>query len=235
RGRALRTLTTPRPASAQASAQDTVCQIKFKLLHITMAISIALQAQILRYHHVEKWRVNTIARQLGVHHHTVQCVLARSGLLPHGPRGRPSQIDAYLPFILETLNAFPSLTAARLYGMVKERGYRGDGGHFRHMIARYRPRQKAEAYLRLRTLPGEQAQADWGHFGHIQIGRARRPLMAFVIVLSQSRLEDGEFRWPKVQDGVMRLTAAQLSALLEGLDWRRVHEARQTRVPVQAG
>ncbi|MDH1270404.1 MULTISPECIES: transposase [Hyphomicrobiales] len=49
------------------------------------------------------------------------------------------------------------------------------------------------------------------------------------------RLEDGEFRWPKVQDGIMRLTAAQLSALLEGLDWRRVHEARPTRVPAQAG
>ncbi|TJW49271.1 MAG: transposase [Mesorhizobium sp.] len=52
--------------------------------------------------------------------------------------------------------------------------------------------------------------------------------------LYAKRLEDGEFRWPKVQDGVMRLTAAQLSALLEGLDWRRVHEARRTRVPVQA-
>ncbi|MER8563957.1 MULTISPECIES: IS66 family insertion sequence element accessory protein TnpB [unclassified Mesorhizobium] len=49
------------------------------------------------------------------------------------------------------------------------------------------------------------------------------------------RLEDGEFRWPKVHDGMMRLTAAQLSALLEGLDWRRVHEARRTRVPAQAG
>jgi transposase len=47
-------------------------------------------------------------------------------------------------------------------------------------------------------------------------------------------LEDGEFRWPKVQDGVMRLTAAQLSALLEGLDWRRVHQAGRTRVPAQA-
>lgn len=152
-----------------------------------MAISAELQAQILRYHHVEKWRANTIAHQLGVHHHTVQCVLARSGLVPHGPRTRPSQIDAYLPFILETLEAFPTLTAARLHAMVCERGYRGDGGHFRHMIARHRPRQKAEAYLRLRTLPGEQAQADWGHFGQMQIGRARRPLMAFVIVLSQSR------------------------------------------------
>jgi transposase len=49
------------------------------------------------------------------------------------------------------------------------------------------------------------------------------------------RLEDGEFRWPKVQDGVLRLTAAELSALLEGLDWRRVHEARQTAVPSVAG
>lgn len=55
------------------------------------------------------------------------------------------------------------------------------------------------------------------------------------VCLYAKRLEDGEFRWPKVQDGMMRLTAAQLSALLEGLDWRRVHEARQTRVPAQAG
>ncbi|WP_263484327.1 MULTISPECIES: IS66 family insertion sequence element accessory protein TnpB [unclassified Mesorhizobium] len=42
------------------------------------------------------------------------------------------------------------------------------------------------------------------------------------VCIYAKRLEDGEFRWPKVQDGVMRLTAAQLSALLEGLDWRRV-------------
>ncbi|WP_425350335.1 IS66 family insertion sequence element accessory protein TnpB [Mesorhizobium temperatum] len=50
------------------------------------------------------------------------------------------------------------------------------------------------------------------------------------VCLYAKRLEDGEFRWPKVHDGMMRLTAAQLSALLEGLDWRRVHEARRTRV-----
>lgn len=30
--------------------------------------------------------------------------------------------------------------------------------------------------------------------------------------------EDGEFRWPKVHDSMMRLTVAQLSVLLEGLD-----------------
>ncbi len=71
--------------------------------------------------------------------------------------------------------------------MVRERGYRGRPDHFRHLIACHRPRPKAEAYLRLRSLPGEQGQVDWGHFGHLQIGRARRPLMAFVMVLSHSR------------------------------------------------
>lgn len=152
-----------------------------------MAISPELQAQILRYYHVEKWRPGTIARQLGIHRNTVRLALARAGLAPHGPQSRPRKIDPYLPFILETLNAFPGLTAARLYGMAHERGYRGDPDHFRHMIARHRPRPRAEAYLRLRTLAGEQAQVDWGHFGHLQIGRARRPLMAFVMVLSRSR------------------------------------------------
>lgn len=44
--------------------------------------------------------------------------------------------------------------------------------------------------------------------------------------MSYKRLEDGEFRWPKIEDGVMRLSAAQFSALLEGLDWRRVRAVR---------
>lgn len=51
------------------------------------------------------------------------------------------------------------------------------------------------------------------------------------VCLFAKRLEDGEFRWPRVQDGVMRLSAAQLQALLEGLDWRRVHEPCRTLVP----
>jgi transposase len=54
------------------------------------------------------------------------------------------------------------------------------------------------------------------------------------VVLVAKRLEQGEFRWPKVQDGVMRLSAAQLSALLEGLDWRRVHEPRAVTAPLAA-
>jgi transposase len=152
-----------------------------------MTISPDLEAQILRYYHVERWRMNTIARQLYVHHGTVARVLRQAGLPRLGPPARPSVIDPYLPFILETLQKFPRLTAARLYAMVVERGYRGRPDHFRHLVSLHRPRPAAEAYLRLRTLPGEQAQCDWAHFGHLSIGRARRALMAFVMVLSYSR------------------------------------------------
>ena len=53
--------------------------------------------------------------------------------------------------------------------------------------------------------------------------------------LMAKRLEQGRFRWPTIQDGVMRLTAAQLGALLEGLDWRRVHGGRRPIAPQLAG
>jgi transposase len=117
----------------------------------------------------------------------VERVLTQAGLPRIGRPPRQSRIDPYLPFIHQTLETFPTLTASRLYEMVRERGYPGRPDHFRHIIACHRPRPKAEAFLRLRTLPGEQGQVDRAHFGHLEIGRARRPLMAFVMVLSHSR------------------------------------------------
>ena len=152
-----------------------------------MALTPETEAQILRSYHAERWPVGTIARHLHVHRDSVARVLGQAGLPRLGPSLRPSGIDPYLPFILQTLERFPGLRASRLYDMVKARGYPGRPDHFRHLIARHRPRPKAQAYLRLRTLPAEQMQIDWGHFGHLSIGQARRPLMAFVAVLSWSR------------------------------------------------
>ncbi len=153
-----------------------------------MAIAPELRAQILRLYQVEQWRVGTIARQLHVHRDTVRSVLDQACVMrPQRQPGRPSRVDPYLPFMRETLAKFPTLTARRLHTMVQARGYVGGADYFRHIVARHRPRPQAEAYLRLRTLPGEQMQIHCGHNGHLQIGRALRQLMAFVVVLSYSR------------------------------------------------
>ena len=148
----------------------------------------ALEAEIVRLHHTEHWPIGTIARQLRVHHCTVRRVLAQAGVPAARHTARASIVEPYLAFITETLAKYPTLRASRLYTMVKARGYPGAPDHFRAIVARLRPRPAAEAYLRLRTLPGEQGQVDWAHFGQLTVGRAVRPLMAFVMVLSYSRM-----------------------------------------------
>jgi transposase len=50
------------------------------------------------------------------------------------------------------------------------------------------------------------------------------------VVLLWKRLEQGAFRWPPITDGVMKLTSAQLAALVDGMDWSRLH-ARDAKRP----
>ena len=54
------------------------------------------------------------------------------------------------------------------------------------------------------------------------------------MVLIYKVLEQGGFVWPKIHDGVMRLSRAQAEALFEGLDWRRV-VAQRVLAPTAAG
>jgi len=167
-------------------------------------ISKQREAEIARLYHVEKWRIGTIASELGHHHATVQRVLSATGVERALLYQRATLIDPYVAFVVATLEKHPRLRATRLYAMVKERGYEGCVGHFRALLRRYRPRHQPEAYLRLRTLPGEQAQVDWGHFGKVQIGRAVRTLSAFAMTLSWSRRIFLRFYWDQRMASFLR-------------------------------
>src|SRR3954468_18339646 len=54
------------------------------------------------------------------------------------------------------------------------------------------------------------------------------------LILTTKRLEEGRFTWPPIQGGVVRLTAAQFSMLVDGLDWTRV-SPRPVRRPLRVG
>ncbi len=145
------------------------------------------RTNILRLHHAEGWPVGTIATQLFRHHDTVERVLAESGLVVNKQSTRARRVDPFVPFLRETLAKYPRLRASRLWAMVRARGYDGSKSGFRAIVGRLRPQRVAEAYLRRSVLPGQEAQVDWAHFGTITMGRARRELFAFVMVLSYSR------------------------------------------------
>ena len=54
------------------------------------------------------------------------------------------------------------------------------------------------------------------------------------LCLFAKRLDEDRFRWPRIEDGAVRLTASQLMALIDGMDWTRVHALRPRR-PASVG
>jgi transposase len=108
------------------------------------------------------------------------------------PARRPSLVQPFEDFVEQTLRQYPTLRATRLYDMLVERGYHGSLRTLRHYVSTVRPEPKSEAYLRLETLVGEQAQIDWAHVGRVRVDGGERSLWVFVIVLSYSRALWGE-------------------------------------------
>ena len=148
-------------------------------------ISPEQRVQIRRLFHAEHWKIGTIAAELGLHPDTVRAAL-ETERFRRGPAPRAALTDPYLGLIQQTLEQHPRLRATRLYQMLHDRGYRGSVVQLRRVVATLRPARQ-EAFLRLTTLPGEQAQADWASFGTVTIGRAQRRLSCFVLTLAYSR------------------------------------------------
>ena len=116
----------------------------------------------------------------------------------------------------------------------------GPSGTVRVMVAT-KPVDFRKGMEGLAALVREHIKAD-PFSGSVYVFRAKRADRIKLVFwdgtglcLFAKRLEEGVFRWPKIEDGVLRLSSGQLSALLEGLDWRLVHEARETVAPTQAG
>jgi transposase len=164
-------------------------------------ISPETRAQIRRYFYVEHWKVGTIASELGVHPDAVRNAIESERFHNSKPLG-VSVVDPYIEFLRHTLEQHPRLRATRIYQMIRDRGYSGSVVQLRRTVARLRP-QIREPFLLLQTFPGEQAQVDWAHFGHVMVGRAKRALSCFVMTLSYSRALYLEFFFDQTMENFL--------------------------------
>jgi transposase len=147
-------------------------------------IDLEAVTRIRQLHYGEHWPVGTIAKELGLHHETVQRAL--SDAPRPRPAPRPSRFDPYVGFVREVLARYPRLTATRIWYMLRDRGCPLSVRQVRERVAELRPSRR-EAFLKRRTFPGEEGQVDWASFGHVMIGAARRALSAFLLTLTFSR------------------------------------------------
>jgi transposase len=167
-------------------------------------ISEDVRARIRRLFFAEHWKIGTIAAELGLHRDTVACAVDTSRFSNCRFRGQALILDPYRDFVRATLEQYPRLRVTRLHEMLRARGYQGSVFPLRRYVRLIRPVPIREAFFRLSTLPGEEAQVDWGSFGKIRVGGAERALSCFVMVLSWSRATFARFTLDQTLESFLR-------------------------------
>lgn len=169
-----------------------------------MTVLPEIEAEIRRLVLRDGWKIETTARRFGVHHTVVRRVIATADVTKQ--RGAtPSILEPFKPYIVERIADYPELTGTRLFGELKDRGYTGGTAVLRRYVRKIRVARARKAYLRIETEPGEQAQVDWGSFGHLRVGATTRPLSCFAMVLSWSRALFVDFSLDQKLDTFLRM------------------------------
>lgn len=107
-----------------------------------------------------------------------------SAALGYSPRPKtPQKLDPFKAIINTRLEAYPKLTAQRLFEEVRAAGYAGGYSRLSAYVRQVRPREPADPVVRYETPAGRQGQVDFGSFS-LPWGRR----YALLVVLSYSRL-----------------------------------------------
>ena len=166
--------------------------------------------------HRQGLSVAAIARRMGVDRKTVRKYIAR-GMEPpaYGPRpAKEKAIDGFLPYLRERLEAFPTLTASRLWRELRERGFDGSYTLVKRAVRQLRPERPRSYEVRFETRPGQQGQADFARFevSFTDEPDVRRIIWLFSMVLGHSRMLWGRFALRQDLATVLRCHVAAFEA-----------------------
>nr|WP_275051288.1 IS21 family transposase [Brevibacillus agri] len=136
--------------------------------------------------------ITQIAEETGRDRKTIRKWLQKNE--PESYRLRKPRVSKLEPFkwYIRARMAEGCINARIIYDEIKERGYTGKDTILRDFMKPLRPQFRAKATERYETLPGQQAQVDWGHF-RVAYGGKQKRVYAFVMVLGYSRMMYVEF------------------------------------------
>ena len=132
------------------------------------------EKRVLLRHYLERGLTKTaIAREWGISRRTVYHWIKTGQLdreldetrVVYGPRRpMPSKLDPYKALIETRLQAYPKLSAVRLYEEAKAAGYPGSYTQVKRYVRKVRPAPPPDPVVRFETPPGKQAQVDFAEF-----------------------------------------------------------------------
>jgi transposase len=137
--------------------------------------------------------ISEIARQLDLDRKTVRSLLAKDQPPVYARKAAPqtvlthcSKLDPFKDFLIERVEGGVT-NAVKLLREARQKGYPGSISILRDFVAPLRRARRHEASVRFETLPGEQAQMDWGELSGIDPGGNRHRFYCFAMVLGYSR------------------------------------------------
>ena len=161
--------------------------------------------------------VSAIARQMGCDRKTVRKYL-ETGLEPplYGPRApRGSKLDGYRDYLKGRVEAYPDLSAKRLFREIAADGYEGGYTTVKKYLREVRPPARTQFERRFETPAGKQAQVDFAEFSveFTDEPGVTRKVYLFSMVLGHSRWLWGRFASSQNLQTVMRCHIAAFEAM----------------------
>jgi len=138
----------------------------------------------------EGMSISEIARRTGRDRKTVRRALAGASWPADEAKPRVrrrSTLDPFRDYLRARLEKAP-LSAVRLMAEINAQGYRGGISILRAFVHEIKDAQRLRAVVRFETIPGQQAQVDWGKVPAGVLADGLGPVYAFVMVLGCSRM-----------------------------------------------
>ncbi|HEY0777524.1 MAG TPA: IS21 family transposase [Gemmatirosa sp.] len=165
-----------------------------------------------RYLAREGESIAVLARRFGLSRQTIYNQLARATTAPAPRPRRPSALDPHRDYLAARLALF-DLPAPVLLRELRAKGYAGGLTVLRAAMRPLKAAQIQRVTERFETLPGRQAQADWGECGTITVGGETKKLSVFVLVLGYSRMLYARFTTSMKQPALFGCLQGAFTAL----------------------
>lgn len=151
------------------------------------------------------WTICAISQETGFDRKTIRKYLKdNSAPQTQKRKQRKSKLDPYKPYLLQRIKE-GTTNCVVLLEEIQTQGYEGKSTILREFVKPYRAAPKKQATVRYETAPGRQAQVDWAEeIGEFYVDGRKRPLYAFLIILSYSRKRYIEFTTDMTQETLMK-------------------------------
>lgn len=149
------------------------------------------------------WSERKIARHLRLARPTVRKYLQNPESTAAKRKPKSSKLDPFRDHIKKFLKQDPDVKATVILQRIQAKGFDGEVTIIRRYLQKLRGKKKSrEPFIRFESLPGEQVQIDWGHFGSLTYENAKRKLYALCVTECYSRMLYVEFTHSQRQEAL---------------------------------